>query len=1158
MFSQLSNGARATVRRAARQSISTTRTPIGQTSLPSQTALVLRRAAAVRAKSSTVKSWLPREEEGLKSVTRKALVYELSQVQNAVAEELVPWFTRNMPSSYFRQVDSKTQGAHLRTLSAHFDPKKSSFMQSHGRIVLQSVDPNGHNELTYMDFSGNQKGALQSQIESLPEHMGKLSRVKVFTSLDHSLCFNIYTFSGLAEGWEASGQNTFASALAADSPVEPGTSALDAGPEVILDLARRMKEAHESGAALPEGMEWSELFEEDALEAFMLRCPEKHVLHSRPRSFLRQRLLFDQVTGTENVALHAEKSAPDDDLSIKIDADEGAVPSSLASDARQSWWIRLALSNSVPQVTLARILALLNFRDVDVKRMHLDVLDDGDNGDVTMIRVLVSSPEEADARWWDELSRETKRLKWADDNTLDLAFQSASSEQGREVGVVRAEIMTALNSACHPILSKQDPFAFSKTNINAVVQHPRYLRHALGIADLFQARFDPVAPLSDTRYSAWLNTLRTDISSDVEDLVASTVLHKMVDLVEATFRTNLYMDDRYAISMRLDPRIFRPSSVGEAWNTENPVAGADFDVPYGVFFVHGRRFNGFHVRFRDIARGGMRLVTPPTTEQHAIESARHFDEAYQLASAQQLKNKDIPEGGSKCVVLVDVVDSGKKGSPVLEASSKELVVRKSVKAFTDSLLDLIVQTPETSERVIDFYGAPELLYLGPDEQVIPDDINWIVKRAGERGYPIPSAFMSSKPDAGINHKEFGVTSEGVQVFLDVALGEMGMHPLDESRDKPVTIKMTGGPDGDVAGNMIKILNREYGEKVKIVGICDHSGSAEDPNGLDSTELMRLVTEELAIENFDATKLSAEGAVHLVDTDEGIRARNTMHNRVVADAFIPAGGRPSTINEDNWRAFLLPSGEPSAKLVVEGANLFITPVARQRLFDECRLPIVKDSSANKCGVICSSYEIMSSMLLSEEEFGQSKKEIVGDVLTRLRDLARREAKLLFAEFHKYPGALPKFSMKISDAINRVTDSIATALAENSVHKGDSQQAAALRALINEHLPAKLDELAADRLHERVPEEYIKYAISSSLASRIVYREGCNFIEEQDNEHLAQLAFDYLDAETKVDDVVSAVEGASWSDDTLKEEAVRMIRHGGIRAHLMQLNAAEESD
>ena len=54
-----------------------------------------------------------------------------------------------------------------------------------------------------------------------------------------------------------------------------------------------------------------------------------------------------------------------------------------------------------------------------------------------------------------------------------------------------------------------------------------------------------------------------------------------------------------------------------------------------------------------------------------------------------------------------------------------------------------------------------------------------------------------------------------------------------------------------------------------------------------------------------------GVLHLVanDNEEGIRARNSMHNRVRADAFLPAGGRPNTIDARNWQQFLV-DGQPS--------------------------------------------------------------------------------------------------------------------------------------------------------------------------------------------------------------------------------------------------------
>ena len=95
--------------------------------------------------------------------------------------------------------------------------------------------------------------------------------------------------------------------------------------------------------------------------------------------------------------------------------------------------------------------------------------------------------------------------------------------------------------------------------------------------------------------------------------------------------------------------------------------------------------------------------------------------------------------------------------------------------------------------------------------------------------------MSSKPASGINHNEFGVTSEGVNTFLDI-----------DPHNQSFAVNMTGGPDGDVTGNVIKIITCELESNTKIVGIADGSGCVEDPEGLDQEELLSLADKDLSI------------------------------------------------------------------------------------------------------------------------------------------------------------------------------------------------------------------------------------------------------------------------------------------------------------------------
>eukprot|EP01034_Spumella_vulgaris_P040033 gene40033-49501_t len=61
--------------------------------------------------------------------------------------------------------------------------------------------------------------------------------------------------------------------------------------------------------------------------------------------------------------------------------------------------------------------------------------------------------------------------------------------------------------------------------------------------------------------------------------------------------------------------------------------------------------------------------------------------------------------------------------------------------------------------------------------------------------------------------------------------------------------------------------------------------------------------------------------------------------------------------------------------------------RELLFECAKVAIVKDSSANKRGVMTSSYEVAASMLLSKEEFMPIKAEIVEDVASLFWERAR---------------------------------------------------------------------------------------------------------------------------------------------------------------------------
>ncbi|CAM9860894.1 unnamed protein product [Ascophyllum nodosum] len=1115
---------------------------------------------------SSSASWahMPRNEQKLQKMAKQSLLHELWQEQQRTHGIAVDWFLENMPASYFRQTTEEARLQHLGAIASMLEeqPRDEASGQSSPRMS-PTRDVTLHFERSFQDRkevtfvqprSKNRDDGLLKLLGTLPRADGSLQRVHMFPSRDGNLAINVFGYvqqpgapeDGFSHADGVLPEDTEAKkarrAAAVAAVVAADGSGDGRGP--VSEAVVSSSELLEYAASIQAG-EWTgdashaapdPMFEPDAMLDYMTRCEPEFVLHSHPRRFCKHRELYEASRGSIKTG----------GIAADVEAYEGSETGS--ADLRGSHWISIAAANVLPKVSLGQALRLLASYKLDTIRCHLDVVDDPGNGSVTIMRLLVSNKEAASTaqdmteesatgssesdKWdqpeaWDPVLNDLRRLKWLDDRVYELAL-----DRHPGLGLERSEVIVALANMVYGTLNKQNPWAYSKTQIYEWLDNPRYVKHAAAAADLFCERFDPDAPIEEELAKEKAEGIRAVIKRDVEYDVVQGLLIKMVDAVLATYRANFFMPNRWALSLRIDPRVLMTPGELEADN--------GMEVPFGVFFVSGRRFNGFHCRFRDIARGGVRIVTPQTPEQVAIEAARQFDECYGLAYAQQLKNKDIPEGGGKAVVLVDTLNA--------TGRAKDYAVRKGVKAFSDSLLDLLVDTDETRRYVVDRWGKPELLYLGPDEQVIPQDIKWIVARAAERGASFPSAFMSSKPDTGINHKEFGVTSEGVFVFLDEALRDAGINPKSGQK---FTVKLTGGPDGDVAGNMMKILNREYGEACLIVGVADGTGSAEDPDGLSHEELLRLFDESLPIMEYRANKFGPRGVLHTCDTEEGIRARNTMHSRVKADAFVPAGGRPGTINLANWRSFLDENGIPSSSLVVEGANLFTTPEARDLLFKEAGVVFVKDSSANKCGVICSSFEIVSSMLMTSEEFTNNKEEIVSQVLDRLRAVGRREAELLFREHRNHPSTpLPHISERISNAINAVTDAALKILDDAPTKEEREEHLRLLLPLFREHLPKKVVEVAFDRVVTTLPPQYLRNAMATCLACKVVYTEGINFIDAQPRARLGGLAFDYIREDGVIRSLVGVVEDAADRSMT-EEERVKVadiLRSAGVRASL----------
>ena len=683
------------------------------------------------------------------------------------------------------------------------------------------------------------------------------------------------------------------------------------------------------------------------------------------------------------------------------------------SEGVEEYRLILGVGNPPHKGFVLQITEVLNRLGFEVDRLYCLTVSDG-NYPYFLATFYVRL---ADSQQLDKASGLYHQLQRELYNIQILSTQSHSYDVFVRDGLCSgadAALIDAMIGFCHTNLAHNRPDTFDLEGImRAFHNHPDI---SLKLVGLFHVRFDPDVLERDALYADTLEkTLRAveeyDTGRRFLDGFRRAIFRCAVSFIRHCLKTNFFVAEKHALAFRLDPAYLE--ELDEGFTADLPK-----DRPFRITFFVGRNGSGYHIGFSDIARGGWRTLITQGRDDYITSANTMFRENYVLAHTQHLKNKDIYEGGSKLVAVLNA-------HPEEAAASVRQHLYKLQFGFINAFLDLYVTKAgrAADARVVDYYGQDEPIELGPDENMHDEMIELIAAQAVKRGYVLGKGVISSKR-IGINHKEYGVTSIGVVRFSEVTMKELGI----DMHTQPFSVKFTGGPNGDVAGNAMRLLLARC-PQVQIRLIVDGSGALYDPLGLDRAALEKIVLKS-DLDAFDTDALNPGGYLlyrretrsegmrklyrKILQTESGkeeiwmsnddfYRAYNSLLFTVSADLFIPAGGRPETIDARNVLDFFDGAGNPSARVIVEGANSFITPDARIEL-QKLGVVIMRDASANKCGVISSSYEILANLMLSDEEFLENKAEYVADVVSILNQLAEQEADLILRRHREAGGGI----------------------------------------------------------------------------------------------------------------------------------------------------------
>ncbi|GLY24922.1 NAD-glutamate dehydrogenase [Micromonospora sp. NBRC 101691] len=322
-----------------------------------------------------------------------------------------------------------------------------------------------------------------------------------------------------------------------------------------------------------------------------------------------------------------------------------------------------------------------------------------------------------------------------------------------------------------------------------------YPRIATLLVELFEVRFDPAAGLTpeerDRRGAELADTVNAALD-DVSSLDQDRILRSYLTLIRATLRTSFFqkMEDggrpKSYVAFKLDPQAI----------PDLPAPRPKYEI-----FVYSPRFEGVHLRYGPVARGGLRW------------SDRREDfrtEVLGLVKAQMVKN----------AVIVPV---GAKGGFVLKqkpGDRDEAVAcyQEFISALLDVTDNIVSGEVVPPTDVVRHDGDDPYLVVAADKGTATfSDIANEISTAHR--FWLGDAFASGG-SAGYDHKKMGITARGAWESVKRHFRELG----HDTQSEDFTVVGVGDMSGDVFGNGMLLS-----EHIRLVAAFDHRHIFLDPD-----------------------------------------------------------------------------------------------------------------------------------------------------------------------------------------------------------------------------------------------------------------------------------------------------------------------------------------